>query len=151
VATGAEEEGLIGAVKYIDEREEVLDKSLTSFVNVDGAGGVGLIQAIDRYGIPPVKTAGKLVDDVKSAALSSGQEFAALYSPAGAGYDSLPIAFRGYEAVTLTNCKFDKALWDIHSANDKTENVSSAGLSAMYSLCRAVVGEGSSQKKSNMS
>ncbi|MCE1246307.1 MAG: M28 family metallopeptidase [Firmicutes bacterium] len=140
VATGAEEEGLIGVVKYINETEKELDKKNTVFVNLDSVGGTGAVLAVDRYGIPQIRTASELTGDLKKAAKSVNIVFRSMYSPAGAGYDSLPVSHRGYEAVTLTNCKFDKTLHDIHSKNDKPENISADGLFRVYQLCTALVG-----------
>jgi len=139
VATTAEEDGLIGAVKYIQEKESILDKKNTFFVNLDGVGSKGKLLIIDRYGIPPLSTSKVLSEKIFKIARKSGVPARRVYSPMGAGYDSIPIAFRGYESVTLAHCKFDRALWSIHSGGDALSNVDPSALQNTYGICVSIV------------
>ena len=68
VATGAEEDGMIGMVNFLDRYQKKLSKKKTYFVNLDGVGGDGTLEVVDEYGIPPARTAGTLSDWLMEAA-----------------------------------------------------------------------------------
>ncbi|MCD4784578.1 MAG: M28 family peptidase [Candidatus Eremiobacteraeota bacterium] len=139
VATAAEEDGLIGAVKYIEKMESVLDKGNTCFVNLDSVGAKGKLLIIDRYGIPPVSTSKAVSAKILKTANEFGIPAKRVYSPMGVGYDSIPIAYKGYESVTLAHCGFDKALWSIHSGGDSLANIDPDALQNTYEVCKSYV------------
>lgn len=139
IATAAEEDGLIGMVKNLDEGHNKYQKGKVCFVNMDCVGGTGEIKIIDSYGIPPVRTSGKLSDKLKESAKRMNIRAKSVYSPAGAGYDSIPAAYRGYESVTLACCKLFGELALIHSENDRIEKIDYSSLEKTFSLCKELV------------
>ena len=139
VATGAEEDGLIGMVKYLDEMKEKLSRDNTVFINLDTIGGSGEIKVINRYGIPPVTTSGKISKEIVKKAKALNIKAKTIYSPAGAGYDSIPSSHRGYESVTLACCKLFGELSNIHSEHDTPDLVKTESLEKVYKVCVEVV------------
>jgi len=139
IATAAEEEGLIGIVKYMEAMETKLDKKNTYFINMDGTGAKGELRIVDIYGIPPIRTSRYISNLILKTAGELEVPAKQEYSPAAAGYDSLPVAYRGFEAVTLAYCQFDRALYSIHSENDKLVNVEFNSLERTFNVCKKTV------------
>lgn len=139
VATAAEEEGLIGMVKNLDEGNNKYQKGKVCFINMDCVGGTGEIKIIDSYGIPPVITSRDLSEKLKESAKKLNIKAKSIYSPAGAGYDSIPAAYRGYESVTLACCKLFGELTLIHSENDRIDKINPSSLERTFSLCRELI------------
>ena len=139
IATAAEEEGLIGMVKKLDEDNNKYQKGKVCFVNMDCVGGTGEIKIIDAYGIPPIITAGKLSGRLKESAKKLDIKAKSVYSPAGAGYDSIPAAHRGYESVTLACCKLFGELTLIHSEDDRINKINTSSLEKTFSLCKELI------------
>lgn len=121
--TGAEEEGLAGAVRFL-QKESVSYKDRETFcVSYDGAGASGKIRVTSRYGIPPKKTSRELAGLI--GRFCSERNFACqeTYLPVGAGLEQTPVSFRGYDVVTIHSGKLGKAVLSIHSALDRPENL----------------------------
>ena len=150
LATGAEEYGLCGALRYIQRHADALRTTKTYVINLDGLGVGSSVNLITRYGIPPVRTAQKLsaklstenlacnnracgcpsanviARNTLSNALRQGEETLGVkvterYFPIGVGFDSMPIASRGFEAVTLTSGDVGKVALKVHSKHDRGE------------------------------
>ncbi len=121
LATGAEEYGLCGALRYIQRHADAYERSLTYVINLDGLGVGNSVNAIIRYGIPPVRTAQKLAEALRASGKGLGIKVTERYSPIGIGFDSIPIASRGFEAVTLTSGDVSKVALKVHSKHDRGE------------------------------
>ena len=118
LSPGAEEYGMCGALRYIQQHAADYDPNRTYVVNLDGVGAVGKLTLITSYGIPPVVTSKKLGSAIVASGREIGVEVSEVYSPAGVGSDQLPIASRGFETVTLSSGGFGKAAFKIHSKRD---------------------------------
>ena len=68
LSTGAEEYGMCGALRYIQQHAADYDPNRTYVVNLDGVGAAGKLTLITSYGMPPVVTSKKL----GSAIVASG-------------------------------------------------------------------------------
>jgi Zn-dependent M28 family amino/carboxypeptidase len=121
--TGAEEEGLAGAVRFVQEMSPGYNGRRTYCVNYDGAGAAGKIRLTSRYGIPPVKTSEELVDIIKRYCREHDLACHETYLPVGAGLEQTPMFHRGFEAVTIHSGKLDRAVLAIHSPDDRPENL----------------------------
>ena len=121
VSTGAEEYGMCGALRYIQGHAEGYDPDRTWVINLDGVGAKGQLTLITRYGIPPVVTGQTLGQAIIARGREICTEVSAIYSPAGVGYDQLPIASRGFETVTLSAGGFSRAALKIHSKGDRID------------------------------
>ncbi|MEW5806852.1 MAG: M28 family peptidase [Acidobacteriota bacterium] len=134
VATAVEEEGLIGSLHFIKKFGSRFDRRTTSFINFDGAGAPGRIILMDRYGIPPVKTGKTLSGRFMNIAGELGIDLHQGYLPPGAGVDTLPISYRGFEAITFSSGKLSRAILSIHTPGDTPDNVSIDSLEKLATL-----------------
>ena len=116
--SGAEEYGMCGALRYIQQHATNYNPDRTYVVNIDGVGTVGKLTLLTSYGIPPMLTSKKLRSEIAACGKEIGVEVSEVYSPAGVGCDHLPIASRGFETVTLSSGGFGKVVLKIHSKRD---------------------------------
>ena len=150
LATGAEEYGMCGALRYIQRRsctmhpiEPVCDLAIANYrrwrsctmqpieriakdektfvINLDGLGVGNSVNVITRYGIPPTRTARKLAEALRASGEALGIKTRERYFPIGVGFDSIPFASRGFEAVTLTSGDVGKVALKVHSKHDRGE------------------------------
>ncbi len=122
--TGAEELGLAGAIRFIQKHKGDFVKEKTFFINFDGIGGRGNPIITGRYGIPPFCTSVKLRSLLQEILRKKGLKFRDAYLPVGAGLDSIPIGYRGYEAVTISWGGIGDAGRSVHSKYDTVSNLS---------------------------
>ncbi len=131
VLTGAEEFGLAGAC-YFAENHTIADN--TRFINIDAVGGntsVGMI-------IP--KNGQTIAGDLKNIAAGSSISIKAMKLLPGAGFDHIPIAAAGYEAVTLCSRSLGMIV-RLHSKKDTIETVLPEALQGIGELCERYVRE----------
>ena len=121
LSSGAEEYGMCGALRYVQQHATDYNPNRTYVVNLDGVGAVGKMTLITAYGIPPVVTSKKLGSAIIACGKEIGIEVSKVYSPAGIGSDQLPIASRGFETVTLSSGGFGTAALKIHSKRDEID------------------------------
>ena len=121
LSPGAEEYGMCGALRYIQQHATDYNPDRTYVVNLDGIGAVGKLTLITSYGIPPVVTSRRLGSALVTCGKEIGIEVSEVHSPAGVGCDQLPIASRGFETVTLSSGGFGKAALKVHSKRDRID------------------------------
>ncbi len=149
LATGAEEYGMCGALRYVqthagkhhcnctaqDEKNGDDETGTSTFIpecpehlqhpkyviNLDGLGVGNAVGVVTRYGLPPFRTAVKLADALRASGQSRGIQITERYLPVGVGLDSIPIASRGLEAVTLTAAAAGTVALKVHSKRDGGE------------------------------
>ena len=132
LATGAEEIGLAGAMRWIQTHARELDRGRTVFVNVDSVGvGSGLI-TLNTKGRAPGGRA--MTDVVKDAAKAAGVAVRNLSSLPGVGVDTIPIASRGFATVTVLGQVLGSASRRIHSSRDTIEHLTESGLTDASAL-----------------
>ncbi|HHT9120919.1 MAG TPA: M28 family peptidase [Candidatus Hypogeohydataceae bacterium YC41] len=151
VATGAEEEGLVGAFwlcesvgAYCSPRRICLRHDNTPlqknhfFINLDGVGTKGRIYCTSKTGLHPSSQKQKeLLSLIEEAAENEGLK---VYSPPlviGAMADHFPFVARGYNAVTFSTVS-RRSLW-VHTAWDAPEVVESEGMERVGKLILAVL------------
>lgn len=123
VATGAEELGLLGAIRFIIKYAPSLDLKSTYFVNLDGPGAKGRIIYVTGFGIPPVRTCNKLRAIAGEIVKEKGLPARDSTLLVGAALDIIPVAARGYEAISISSGALSKPFLAVHSKNDRIENV----------------------------
>ena len=121
LAAGAEEYGMCGALRYMQKHANEYDRNRTYVINLDGLGVGSAVNVVTRYGIPPVHTTRTLDDVFRTSAESLGIKVSERYLPIGVGLDSIPIASRGFEAVTLTAGDVSSVAMKIHSKQDRSD------------------------------
>ena len=135
VATGAEEEGLVGAMRFMQTYRAPWDPARSWFVNLDGPGAEGRVTVLCRYGLPPRHTGPLLTTALLQLATQRGLSARPGYLPVGAGTDQIPIAWRGFETVTLQSVGIGPAWRSVHSRRDTLEHLSQEALQHIGDLC----------------
>ena len=139
LAAGAEEYGMCGALRYIQKHADEYDRENTYVINLDGLGVGNGINVVTRYGIPPVRTTSALAALIQTSGESLGIQVAERYLPIGVGLDSIPIADRGFETVTLTAGDVRSVALKIHSKQDRTELLNEESLQQVGELIVEVI------------
>ena len=121
LAAGAEEYGMCGALRYIQKHANAYDHNHTYVINLDGLGAGNAVNVVTRYGIPPVQTTRVLAEMFQTSGESLGIKVSERYLPIGVGLDSIPIASRGFEVVTLTTGDVNSVALKIHSKQDRSD------------------------------
>lgn len=121
LAAGAEEYGMCGALRYVQAHADEYDKENTYVINLDGLGVGSGVSVVTRYGIPPIRTTNALMQLLQASGASLGIQVSERYLPIGVGLDSIPVASRGFETVTLTAGDVGSAALRIHSKRDRSD------------------------------
>ncbi|MXZ00335.1 M28 family peptidase [Candidatus Poribacteria bacterium] len=139
IATGAEEYGMCGALRYIQAHADKYDQENTYVINLDGLGVGNGVNMVTRYGIPPVRTTRTLADLFRASGESLGIRVSERYLPIGVGLDSIPIASRGFETVTLTAGDVGRVALKIHSKRDQIDLLNTESLQQVGDLIVDVI------------
>ena len=139
LATGAEEYGMCGALRYIQTHADEYDPETTYVINLDGLGVGNGANLVTRYGIPPIRTTRTLSDLFRASGESLGIQVSERYLPIGVGLDSIPIASRGFETVTLTAKDVGRVALKIHSEQDRSELLRTESLQQVGELIIDVI------------
>ena len=142
LATGAEEYGMCGALRYMQAHADEFDQENTYVINLDGLGVGNGVSIVTRYGIPPVRTTRTLADLFRASGESLGVRVSERYLPIGVGLDSIPIASRGFETITLTAGGVGRVALKIHSKRDRSELLNAESLQEVGALIVDVIERG---------
>ena len=139
LATGAEEYGMCGALRYVQAHADEYDRENTYFINLDGLGVGNSVNLVTRYGIPPTRTTSALANLFRLSSESLGIRVSERYLPIGVGLDSIPIASRGFETLTLTAGEVGGVVLKVHSKQDRTELLNAESLQQVGELVVDVI------------
>ena len=139
LAAGAEEYGMCGALRYVQNHADKYDQENTYVINLDGLGVGNGVNVVTGYGIPPVRTANVLADRLQVSGESLGIQVSERHLPIGVGLDSIPIASRGFETVTLTAGDVGRVALKVHSKQDRCDLLNVEGLQQVGELIVEVV------------
>ena len=139
LATGAEEYGMCGALRYIQAHADEYDRENTYVINLDGLGVGNGVNLVTRYGIPPIRTTRTLGNLFRTPSEALGIRVSERYLPIGVGLDSIPIASRGFETVTLTARGVGSVALKIHSKQDRSELLNAESLQQVGELIVDVI------------
>ena len=139
LATGAEEYGMCGALRYIQAHADEYDPENIYVINLDGLGVGNGVNLITRYGIPPTRTTRTLRNLFRTSSEALGIRLSERYLPIGVGLDSIPIASRGFETVTLTARGVGSVALKIHSKQDQSELLNAESLQQVGELIVDVI------------
>jgi hypothetical protein len=132
LSTGAEEDHMIGAMRWLDEQAESLG-SPAYCLNLDGAGAPGRAVLIERYGFGRLFSA-EMSAAARRAAQRLGINPRGIVMLPGMGIDSIPFAHRGIPCLTLSSGSLGRATMSVHSANDKAEHLDPGTLGEIADL-----------------
>ena len=139
LATGAEEYGMCGALRYVQAHADEYDRENTYVINLDGLGVGNGVNLVTRYGIPPIRTTRTLGNLFRTSSEALGIRVSERYLPIGVGLDSIPIASRGFETVTLTAGDVGSVALKVHSKQDRTELLNEESLQQVGELIVDVI------------
>jgi hypothetical protein len=141
LATGAEEEGLVGAMRYIQRHQSEYDLGKTFVINYDMPGTGKRVVIVTSHGLPPVKTGRRLQRIIDQAARKGNIPVVTSSPLLGAGMDQIPIAYRGFEAVGIMGEKLHRAVMQAHSSRDIVDGIDSEAIRMAGSLGITIVEE----------
>jgi hypothetical protein len=140
LATGAEEDHMIGAMRWLAAHRERLAGRPLYALNFDGAGAPGKIVLIERYGFG--KPFSRELSAVARAAASRlGIGVRGITMLPAMGIDAIPFSHRGVPCLTLSSGSLDRATISVHSANDVADHLDEATLERVVRLSREIVAE----------
>jgi hypothetical protein len=132
LSTGAEEDHMVGAMRWLDAHQETLDRPIFC-LNLDGAGAPGKAVLIERYGFGTLFSA-EMSTAARRAAGRLGLNPRGIVMLPGMGIDSIPFAHRGLPCLTLSSGSLDRATMAVHSAKDRVEHLDPDTLAQLADL-----------------
>lgn len=136
LSTGAEEDHMVGAMRWLDRHLPTLAGRPVYALNLDGAGIPGRTVLLERYGL------GKAFSPFLSkmsrrAAERLGIPLRGTLLPPAMGIDAIPFVHRGIPCVTFTSGSLGPAVVAVHSADDRPEHLDREALERVARLVAA--------------
>jgi acetylornithine deacetylase/succinyl-diaminopimelate desuccinylase-like protein len=136
--TGAEEDHMVGAMRFLDAHEDELALRPAWCLNFDGAGSPGRTVLITRYG-----RGRRFAPAMERIAVKTASEIGLpirriVMAPA-VGIDAIPFAHRGIECLTLSSGSLGRATYAVHSAGDVVENLDGETMGRIVDYAEAIV------------
>jgi hypothetical protein len=137
LSTGAEEDHMIGALRWLDAHAAAFAGRSVYCLNFDGVGAPGRVVLLDRYGAlrPCAPT---LTPLALAAAASLGVRPRRVVTPPALGTDAIPFVHRGVECLTFASGSLGRATMAVHSAGDVPGNLDREPLEQAARVARAV-------------
>jgi hypothetical protein len=122
LSPGAEEDHMVGAMRWLDRHAAELAAAPVVAINLDGAGNPGRLALLARYGFgrrfaPALETA------ARRAAARLGYSVRRVLMPPGMGIDAIPFAHRGVPCLTIASGALNRATLSIHTTRDVADNL----------------------------
>jgi acetylornithine deacetylase/succinyl-diaminopimelate desuccinylase-like protein len=137
LSPGAEEDHMVGAMRWLDRHRGELAGRPVWAINFDGAGNPGRVALLERFGFgrafSPAMSAA-----VRRCAAELGIRVRGVLMPPGMGIDAIPFAHRGVDCLTFSSGSLGRATIAIHSAGDVAENLDRATLLEVTRLAAAL-------------
>ena len=140
LSTGAEEDHMIGAMRWLEANEGVFGDRPVFCLNFDGAGAPGRTVLIERFGFgrmfsQPMSAA------ARRAAITLRIPVRGILMLPGIGIDAIPFAHHGIQCLTLSSGSLGPATLSVHSANDHPEHLDAATLGRIAELAQQLLVE----------
>jgi len=133
LSTGAEEDHMVGALRWLDHHAGDLTGRPVYCLNFDGAGAPGHLVLLERYGVGRLFSA-TMSAAARRAAARLGVRVLGVLQPPGLGIDAIPFAHRGIPCLTLASGSLGRATMSVHSPSDRAEHLDAAALAAVARL-----------------
>jgi hypothetical protein len=133
LSTGAEEDHMIGAMRWLEAHAGEFAGRPVYCMNFDGAGAPGRVVLIERFGFGK-KFSEAMSAAARRAAARLGITVRGIVMLPGMGIDAIPFAHRGLQCLTLSSGSLDRATMAVHSANDVAEHLDAETLAEVASL-----------------
>ncbi len=135
LATGAEEDHMIGAMRWLAAHRSELAERPVWGLNFDGAGAPGRTVLLERYGLGR-----SFSRELSAAALACaarlGDRVRRVLLPPGMGVDAIPFAHHGVPCLTLSSGSLGAAVLAVHSVGDRAEHLDGEALARVARLGR---------------
>jgi len=142
VATGAEEIGLAGAMRWIQRHASECAIDRTLFINFDSVGVGESILAMNARGAAPPGDAARAGEPVarfaRRVAAAAAIPLRVVPGLLGVGVDTMPIAARGFATITILGDVLGPASRRFHSRRDTIEHLREGSLRRAADLGRAL-------------
>ncbi|TNF70995.1 MAG: M28 family peptidase [Acidobacteria bacterium] len=136
LSTGAEEDHMVGAMRWLDRHVSLLSGRPTYALNLDGAGIPGRAVLLERYGVGR-SFSPFLSKMARRAAERLEIPLRGTLLPPAMGIDAIPFVHRGIPCVTFTSGSLGPAVVAVHSADDHAENLDRDALERVARLVAA--------------
>jgi acetylornithine deacetylase/succinyl-diaminopimelate desuccinylase-like protein len=140
LATGAEEDHMVGAMRWLDHHLDGLGGRPVYCVNLDGAGAPGRAVLIERYGLGRPFSR-RMSEAARRAAAWLDIPVRGILMFPGLGIDAIPFAHRGVPCLTLASGSIGRAVLAVHSRRDVAGNLDPAALQRVAALARSTLHE----------
>lgn len=140
LSTGAEEDHMVGAMRWLDHHAGDLTGRPVHCLNFDGAGAPGRLVLLERYGVGRLFSA-TMSAAARRAAARLGVRILGVLQPPGLGIDAIPFAHRGIPCLTLASGSLGRATMSVHSAADDAANLDPTALAKVFQLATYAVDE----------
>ena len=138
LSPGAEEDHMVGAMRWLDRHADALAGQPVFAINLDGAGIPGRVTLLERYGFGRWFSP-KLSALAREAAGALGLRARGVALPPAMGVDAIPFAHRGIESLTLATGSLGRAALAVHSRHDRGDNLEPQALAQVAHLVREMV------------
>ena len=146
LSPGAEEDHMIGAMRWLDaHRDELRDRPVYA-LNFDGAGAPGKVVLIERFGLGRLFSR-ELSDVSRAVAGRLGIAFRGIMMMPAMGVDAIPFAHRGLPCLTFSSGSLDRATISVHSSRDVAEHLDGETLARVARLGLEVATEVASRDR----
>jgi len=135
LSTGAEEDHMIGAMRWLDAHRAGFDNRPVLALNFDGAGAPGKVALLERYGLGRPFSP-ELSAVARRVARRCGIEVRGITLPPAIGIDAIPFAHRGVPCLTLASGSLGRATISVHSSRDVADHLDPATLERVARLGR---------------
>ena len=122
LSPGAEEDHMVGAMRWLDRHRDELAGRPVWALNFDGAGNPGVIALLERFGFGRPFSP-DLSRVARRCAATRGLKVRGVLMPPAMGIDSIPFHHRGLDCLTFATGSLGRATLAIHSARDVADNL----------------------------
>lgn len=137
LSPGAEEDHMVGAMRWLDLHAEEIEETPTVAINLDGAGIPGQVVVLDRYGFGQ-SFSRRLSKVAREMAERSGLPIRSAMLPPAMGIDAIPFAHRGIQCVSLASGSLGREVMAVHSRHDVGTNLDPRALDEAATLTIAI-------------
>jgi hypothetical protein len=138
LSPGAEEDHMVGAMRWLDRHRDEFSGREVFAINLDGAGIPGRVVLLERYGMGR-KFSPFLSRVARRAAADLGLRVRGTLLPPAMGIDAIPFVHRGIDCLTLASGSLCGAAAAVHSHRDHGENLDPEVLGEVAALAEAII------------
>lgn len=138
LSPGAEEDHMVGAMRWLDRHTDTLSGRTVFAINLDGAGIPGPAVLLERYGFGR-KFSAPLSRVARQAAADLDLPVRGTLLPPAMGVDAIPFIHCGIDCLTLASGSLCPAVAAVHSHRDHGENLDPEALENVARLAQAMI------------